>query len=155
MAILASADLLTKKFGLKSKIYTNFIKILKKLWEKEKSKSENKLCLRLWSEYVENCFSKSAKINHKNFLEHTYLVILSRMIAATALSTTQEQTRPEFVKEVISGKFFSNHRVENFVTEDFFKWIMSEEVLTSLNQELESVHNELQKIDFRSALKFD
>ena len=155
VAILASADLLTKKFGLKPKIYTNFIKILKKLWEKEKSKSENKLCLRLWSEYVENCFSKSAKINHKNFLEHTYLVILSRMIAATALSTTQEQTRPEFVKEVISGKFFSNHRVENFVTEDFFKWIMSEEVLTSLNQELESVHNELQKIDFRSALKFD
>lgn len=155
VALLASGKLLTKEFGLNSKTYQTFMGILKKLWVNEKSKSENKLCLDLWAEYVENCFSKSAKINNDNFLEHTYLVILSRMIAATALSTTQEQTRSEFVKEVISGKFFSNHRVENFVIDDFFKWVMTDEILASLNQELETLQNDLQKIDFRSAVKFD
>lgn len=153
--LLASAELLTKKFGLKSNVYKDFLKILKKLWKKEKSNTESKLCLKLWAEYVENCFSKSAKINEENFLDHTYLVILSRMIAASALATTQEQTRPEFAQEVISGKFFSNHRVENFVDEDFFKWIIDDKILISLTHELESLHNELQKIDFRSALKFD
>ena len=155
VALLASAELLTKKFGLQSKIYKTFMKILKKLWAKEKSKSENKLCLQLWSEYVENCFSKSAKINHENFLEHTYLVILSRMIAASSLSTTQEQANPSFVKDVFLGNFFSNHRVENFVDEDFFRWIINDKIYSAISKELDSVHNELQKIDFRSARKYD
>jgi SAM-dependent methyltransferase len=155
--LVATAKLLNEHFGLDSPRYKDFRTNLSIAWKRCRHLRETKLGLKLWSDFVENCFDKKAVPNEDTYLDHVYLVILARMIAASALSTPPEQTRTDFPIRSLTGDFFSSgvHRVDRFVEEDFFRWAKSDVALDILRTPLQDLHVDLQKLDFRSAKKFD
>lgn len=155
--LVATGQRLVEFFGLKSSIYLSFRDALRKVWSKYKKMPETQLGLRLWSEYIENCFEAGASPDEETYLDHVYLVILARMIAGSALATPSEQASEDFPARCITGELFSagTHRVDRFVEEDFFKWAKNERVLEELKQVFEKLHTDLQKLDFRSAKKYD
>jgi len=155
--LVANAPLLVSLFGLASRRYKEFGLALKTAWTNCRNLTQTKLCLQLWSEYVENCFDKEAAPNEETYLDHAYLVILARMLAASALRSSTEQTSDDFPTRALKGDFFSAgvHRVERFVEEDFFRWIKDDAVLQALGPALHALHDDLQRLDFRSARKLD
>lgn len=154
---VANARLLNELFGLDSQRYKTFRSNLNIAWKHCRNLSETKLGLKLWSDFVENCFDKKAVPNEATYLDHVYLVILARMIAASALSTSPEQSSTDFPIRSLTGDFFSSgiHRVDRFVEEDFFRWVKSDNALAILQTPLQDLRFDLQKLDFRSAKKFD
>ncbi|MBZ9577988.1 N-6 DNA methylase [Patescibacteria group bacterium] len=155
--IIANAKYIVDEFGLRSKIYRDFKKALRKIWEEIYEQSEVELGLNLWSRFIENCFDQTARPNEENYLDHVYLVILSRLLAGFAIATVEEQTDPTFPIRCVTGEFFQSgtHRVQNFVENDFFRWVKHRDIITELAPELESLHRKLEWLDFRSAPKFD
>jgi hypothetical protein len=155
--IVARAEIILNEFGLESSTYKDFQKELKRIWLSIRHHSEVKLGLNLWSRFIENCFDQSAKPDEDSYIDHAYLVILSRLVAGHAISNTQEQADPNFPASCITGDFFQTgaHRVENFVEDDFFRWIKREDVLDLLKPKLETIHRKLEWLDFRSAKRLD
>jgi hypothetical protein len=155
--LVATSKLLVNSFGLASQRYKDFGTALSTAWSRSKKLPQTRLCLKLWSEYLENCFDKNAVPNEETYLDHAYLVILARMLAASSLSTPAEQALSDFPVKALTGEFFSTgvHRVNRFVDEDFFRWIKDESVLAVLQPALRALHDDLQKLDFRSAKKLD
>jgi len=157
VALQATAKLLNGMFGLDSQRYKEFRSNLKIAWNRCRNLRETKLGLKLWSDFVENCFDKRAVPNEDTYLDHVYLVILARLIAASALSAPPEQTSTDFPIRSLTGDFFSSgiHRVDRFVEEDFFRWVKSDIALATLRTPLQDLNLDLQKLDFRLAKKFD
>lgn len=157
VALRANAKLLNEMFGLGSPRYEEFRSHLRIAWNNCKNMRETKLGLRLWSHFVENCFDKRADPNVDTYLDHVYLVILARLIAASALSEPPEQASTDFPIRSLTGDFFSSgtHRVDRFVEEDFFRWVKNEVALAILRAPLQDLNLDLQKLDFRSAKKLD
>lgn len=155
--IVANARIIVDEFGLDSKTYKEFKSKLEEIWQVNKDQSEVKLGLTLWSRFISNCFDQSAKPDEDTYLDHTYLVILSRLLAGYAISSVEEQTDPKFPIYCVNGEFFQSgtHRVLNFVENDFFRWINREDILKELDPYLHSLHRKLEWLDFRSAKKFD
>ena len=153
--IVATAKIILNEFGLNSKTYEDFQNELRQVWHKHKNQSEVKLGLNLWSTFIENCFDQSANPDEENYLDHAYLVILSRLIAGYAISTAEEQAEPDFSLYCINGDFFQsgNHRVRNFVEDDFFRWIKDDRILAQIEPALKSLQRKLEWLDFRSAKK--
>lgn len=155
--LVATGQLLVEHFGINSNFYLRFYKTLELIWNSIKSSSKARLCLKLWSEYVENCFDSSVLPDERAYLNHVYLVVLSRMIAAFALAKPLEIAEEDFPIRSITGEFFSSsiHRVDRFVEDDFFRWVKAPPTLNALKPMLEEFHQNLQKFDFRSAQKID
>ena len=153
--IIATARIVLNEFGLHSPSYEEFHDKMKEIWDCSKDKTEVKLGLNLWSTFIMNCFDQSAKPDEDNYLDHAYLVILSRLIAGYAISTVEEQDEPDFSLHCINGEFFQSgsHRVKNFVEEDFFRWIKDDEILSQIGPALKSLQRKLQWLDFRAARK--
>jgi hypothetical protein len=157
VALVATAKLLNELFGLDSQRYKEFRSNLNIAWNRCRNLSETKLGLKLWSDFVENCFDKKAVPDEDTYLDHVYLVILARLIAASALSAPPEQASTDFPIRSLTGDFFSSgiHRVDRFVEEDFFRWVKSDIAVTTMRTPLQDLNLDLQKLDFRSAKKFD
>lgn len=155
--LVATGRLLVHLFGLDSRRYSEFSSKLKENWTIHRESPEAQLGIKLWSEYIENCFDKSIAPNENSYLNHVYLVILSRMIAASALTTPLDHSAEDLCRKALTGEFFSAgvHRVDHFVEEDFFRWVKTDSSLKVLQPALWDLHNDLQKLDFRSAKKFN
>lgn len=153
--IVATASLLVERFGLDSSIYEGVSASLRDAWKEARSTTQGALYLSLWSRYIQNAFSEKSTPNEDDYLNHAYLVILARAIAASALASSSELTERDFVKKAITGEFFlsAEHRVDHFVDDDFFRWVRNERTLRTLDPAITSIAEELQNIDFRSARK--
>ncbi len=157
VALVATGKLLSDLFGLSSRSYSIFKPKLKESWDLHRTLPEAQLGLELWSKYLANCFDETMTPDEDSYLDHVYLVILARMLAASALATASERSASDFPQRAVTGDFFkaAEHRVDRFVEEDFFRWVKSDSALGMLKPALDDLHNELQKIDFRSAKKLD
>jgi len=155
--LVATGQLLVDLFGLGSVRYSRFSAALKTVWMQCRLSSETDLGLKLWSDFIENCFDKSATPDESTYLDHAYLVILARAIAASALASPTELSSPDFMKMAMTGEFFASgvHRIDDFVEDDFFRWVKSGESLKRLDAALHELHNDLLKLDFVSARKLN
>lgn len=155
--IVATPSLLVERFGLDSKIYQLVVTSLKDTWRATRSTTQGKLYLSLWSKYIQNAFSEDAIPDEQDYLNHAYLVILARAIAASALAGASEITERGFVKKAVTGEFFlsAEHRVDHFVDDDFFRWMKNESTLKALSPVLSKIGEELQNINFISAKKLN
>lgn len=155
--VVATGPLLAQKFGLDSERYLDFRSDLDAAWESTRESSQAQLGLKLWSEYVENCFEEETDPDEETYLDHVYLVILARLIAGSAIASPAEQAQDDFPQRCVTGEFFEGgvHRVDRFVEEDFFRWAKAPEVLDDLESALDDLHLDLQRLDFRAAKKHD
>jgi hypothetical protein len=63
------------------------------------------------------------------FLKHTYLATLAKLMVASYFqeNVLYSTVSKEIIVSIISGNIFRQNGIENFLVEDFFSWIISEQ----------------------------
>lgn len=62
------------------------------------------------------------------FLTHTYLALLSRLVAFRFLAGPSPSTEPDDLIKVMTGDYFRERDLYNFAEEDFFSWVLHDRV---------------------------
>ena len=74
-----------------------------------------------WRRYRKLSAPKSPA-ESSGFVQHTYLALLSRLVACHFLEPSRTPANREELWQVVNGDYFVGFGLENFVSEDFFTW---------------------------------
>lgn len=115
---------ITKDFGVKSHAFQMVSQSILSCWEKLKEKSEYRVIYESWEKYLQIVYG-STVIETELFCRHTYLATLAKLMAWNRLSEGKFDNN--LITAVLSGRFFKDQGIENFLEEDFFSWIVRDE----------------------------
>jgi SAM-dependent methyltransferase len=121
MVNLISAQALRDKFGSQSPVYTNTKRDLMTLWAEVKDESEIKVKFSYWLNTFKRIYDKPSL---DLFIDHTYLIILTKIIVCLRLGKPDKNN----LIEVINGNYFAKRGITNFLEEDFSKWLLHSKI---------------------------
>ena len=124
--VIPTANVLKITFGIKSPHYVLLKDELEILWNKIKQKSEIILKYNLWAKHMQLVYGKAPGI--EAFLSHTYLVTLIKILVYLTLSQIKIPEK-EDVDDVLSGQYFVNAGISNLIEDDFFGWLLDEDII--------------------------
>jgi hypothetical protein len=126
-----SAEQFKFDFGVLSLPYIDAMHALRQSWGTLESKSELKLAIKTWEKYLTVTYGSlgdRAKEKKELFLKHTYLSSVAKFLVWASLSDGQiKGNTHELAKEILSGRYFKRHNIENLVESDFFQWVGRED----------------------------
>ncbi|WP_457601674.1 N-6 DNA methylase [Hydrogenivirga sp.] len=117
---------------------------LRDLFEDVKDRRENRLKLEEWKKYMN--FVYGSQVEEDLFFRHTYLSVVVKLLAVRLLGLSLT----ERLLDILSGKFFEDRGIKNYIAKDFFSWILNEEIV----QETEEIARDLLHI-LESKFEFD
>ncbi|MBA3633752.1 MAG: SAM-dependent DNA methyltransferase, partial [Acidobacteria bacterium] len=82
-----------------------------------------------------------------NFLIHTYLSVFAKMLAYSVVSNDDYIDDNE-MQGIVDGSIFHKLNINNFVENDFFSWIKTEESFRALKNVFRRIAQELSTFDF-------
>jgi SAM-dependent methyltransferase len=121
MVNIISAEALRDKFGPQSPVYTNIKRDLLRLWEEVKDESEIKVKFSYWLNTFKRIYDKTSL---DLFIDHTYLIILTKIIVYLRFSKPANNN----LIEVINGTYFAKRGITNFLEEDFSEWLIHSKI---------------------------
>ena len=115
-------------FGATSPAFADALEALYHAWAAVGQSSEPRLAFDTWQRYLTVTYGQLADQQSEDllrlFLKHTYLASLARLLIWASLSKGKTTvTLRETAKDILSGQFFEEQRIENFVEDDFFQWV--------------------------------
>lgn len=134
------------EFGHGSPVYGNCLRMLSTYWEKEGGRGENDVAYDQWRRFLSHAYGKFDE-SPTTFLVHTYLSVLSKMLAYLFLSHDDYIDENEMAG-ILSGDIFQHHRVLNLVEDDFFHWIGRDDAAAALRPMFKHMRDTLQRFDF-------
>lgn len=139
-------------FGATSPAFADALEALSHAWDAVGQSSEARLALDTWQRYLTVTYGHLAQQQSEDllrlFLKHTYLASLARLLIWAALSKGKTTgTLRETAKEILSGRFFEEQRIENLVEDDFFQWVRRPEAETILVPVWERTLSQLETYD--------
>jgi hypothetical protein len=117
---------MVRDFGLESILLKDCMYRFRILWNKIKKETES--VYREWSKYLNIVYGTNINSNEELFLRHTYLATLAKL---QVYSYYQRNTLPisnETIIKILNGTIFTEYGIHNFLVEDFFSWIIKEEI---------------------------
>jgi len=136
-----------RDFGVLSHAFLTSKLELLESWNKLKSKSAFSVMYDNWGKYLRIVYGEKVAADEL-FIRHTYLATLAKLMAWIRIEETGTPTSKDAKIRLISGEWFKDRGIENFLEEDFFSWIArpeAEEVAIKVAQRLFSL---LAKYDF-------
>ena len=109
------------ELGRESVLYRVAMRELRALWERLRDHPEVVLKRQLWDRLLRVAYGTEIDAPGL-FLQHTYLVILAKAIATSALA----ERLPETGRELLDGEPFRDLGILNAVEADFFDWLLSD-----------------------------
>ena len=85
---------------------------------------EVELRYREWRSFVDNAYGSQVGDPHL-FVRHTYLSTLARLVARLFLDPRFTARDPQTLSDTITGKYFQEQGIDNFVEDDFFTWMVT------------------------------
>ena len=79
---------------------------------------------REWRRFVDNAYGSQVG-DPELFVRHTYLSTLARLAARLFLDPRFTARNPQALSDTITGKYFQEQGIDNFVEDDFFTWIVA------------------------------
>jgi len=115
-------------FGATSPAFADALETLYGAWAAVGQSSEPRLAFDTWQRYLTVTYGQLADQQSEDllrlFLKHTYLASLARLLIWASLSKGKTTaTLRETAKDILSGQFFEEQRIENLVEDDFFQWV--------------------------------
>jgi hypothetical protein len=115
-------------FGATSPAFADALECLSHAWAVVGDSAEPRLAFETWQRYLTVTYGQLADQKSDDllrlFLKHTYLASLARLLIWASLSKGKTTTTlRETAKEILSGQFFEEQRIENLVEDDFFQWV--------------------------------
>lgn len=109
---------ITNELGRNSAAFARTLGLLERAWEGLAGNAEAQLKRQLWSRHLGFVYGKAVD-DDTLWLQHTYLVILAKAIAAGAMGNLDRSP-----SDLLSGHHFHQAGVHGAVEEDFFGWIL-------------------------------
>ncbi|MGA8848203.1 MAG: N-6 DNA methylase [Dehalococcoidia bacterium] len=109
-----------KRFGDTSPVFNSSLHSLSRMLASAKDDSSCQVKFNEWDKLLAKAYGHSVARNEL-FLRHTYLSILVKLLAYTALF--KKRPKGQQLSEIITGKAFTN--LPNLAEEDFFCWILT------------------------------
>ncbi|MGQ4892092.1 MAG: N-6 DNA methylase [Candidatus Njordarchaeia archaeon] len=141
-----SAEDLQIKFGLESPTFREFLRDFRELFEEVKNKPHVSLKYDLWKRHLEVVYGRTPDL--EEFLIHTYLVTLVKLIMFLRFHGMK---RVEDIERVLNGSYFRDFGITNFIEEDFFTWILEEEIKEKSLNLIEKLLHGIEIYDFDKA----
>ena len=109
---------ITNELGRTSAAFARTLGLLERAWDGLAGDAEAQLKRQLWSRHLGFVYGKAID-DDTLWLQHTYLVILAKAIAAGAMGDPDPSP-----SDLLSGRHFHQAGVHGAVEEDFFGWIL-------------------------------
>jgi hypothetical protein len=139
-------------FGATSPAFADAMEALSRAWGVVGQSSEPRLALDTWQRYLTVTYGQLADQQSEDllrlFLTHTYLASLARLLIWASLSKGKTATTlRETAKDILSGRFFEEQRIENIVEDDFFHWVRGAKAEAILAPVWERILSQLETYD--------
>lgn len=118
---------IVKDFGIKSHAFQVGKASLLSMWHDHKIKPNFSFLYENWEKYLRIVYGTSVG-EDELFCKHTYLVTLAKLMVWQRLAKEREISDENQIISVLEGVFFKKQGIENFLEEDFFSWIVRDEV---------------------------
>lgn len=142
----ATLQSIEQAFGYQSAIFTECYTELSKWYNEANGISEVQVAFEQWDKFLSIAYG-SFDASERNFLIHTYLSVFSKLLAYTVLSNDDYIDDTE-LKQILDGSIFDRYNIRNFVENDFFYWVKSEESFHNLKKAFRSLAQEISTFDF-------
>ena len=139
------------RFGERSPIFKASMEALSRMWARVKGDPAARTKFEEWNALLRTVYGSEVG-ETELFLRHTYLALLVRLLAFTAL--TGRIPNPEDLEGVITGKKFERMGFRNLVEEDFFAWPIMPQVAWEAESLLGAISRRLGFYDL-SAIRQD
>lgn len=114
-----------KDFGLVSSSFKISNSLLKDAWDKIKGTGIETIYDE-WAKYLEIVYGNKVE-SEDLYIRHTYLATLAKLMAFMFYSGSALPSLEE-VEKIISGDIFREWGIYGFLEEDFFSWILKEDI---------------------------
>jgi type I restriction-modification system DNA methylase subunit len=141
----ATLKLIELTFGYKSSIFIESFGELSTLFGEVKNSSEIQVSFEQWKKFLSIAYC-SYDSSEENFLSHTYLSVFLKLLAYSVISNDGDIADEE-MKKIINGSVFPEYNILNFVNNDFFNWISSENNITKLRKMFRLIAKEISNFD--------
>ncbi len=108
-------------FGAGSPLYDRVFSGLLDLFQRRTGHPRVALRYREWCCH-RSIAGPTLAVDDETFVRHTYISILSRLIARSLLGVAYQISQPQQLGETLTGGFFREQGIDNFAEDDFFTW---------------------------------
>ena len=123
---------------------------LESLFRQCEGTPEVDLRYREWRRFVDNAYGSQVGDPHL-FVRHTYLSTLARFAARLFLDPRFTARDPLALSDTITGRYFQEQGIDNFIEDDFFTWVVAPCAGEKSLELMAQLCNSLSGYDFRQA----
>ena len=99
----------------------------------------------LWNKFVES--HSTCNDNTSSYISEFYISIIAKLLCANLISKEALSSNAGQLQEIITGEFFENKNIENFVEYDYFGWLNTD--INEISDVLSLIQDDLKVYDFR------
>lgn len=142
----ATLENIQRNFGVKSEVFKNTIAKFKKIYEEHGNSSDIIVAYNEWEKFLAIAYG-AFKGTNDIFLIHTYLSVLSKMLAYEVISN-DDFIDDQVLQGIMTGEIFEKNNISNFTDNDFYHWVSNIELFQSLKPSLREMSHKLTEFDF-------
>lgn len=144
-AVEPSAPDIVRRFGDRSAVFNVVANWLREAYERVADRPDVRTKIAEWDNLLAHVYGTDVG-TEALFIRHTYLAVLSRLLAFIAL--VGRMPKESELGGIVSGETFKALGVSNLVEEDFFVWILAQEVRSEAQTRLKGLAKHLRVYDF-------
>lgn len=143
-----TSQMICAEFGSNSFAFTNSSRIIQNAFKRASEMQELKVAYDNWSQYLKYTYGNIAG-SESLFVSHSYLSAFAKILMAHVLSArTKKSLSLDDLDDVITGQYFLNLNIRNYVEKDFFYWVNFEEINKILKKIWIPIFHTLKTYDF-------
>ena len=145
--IRPTLDGLKRDFGETSGVFLRALDALRAHFPTAQTDGAVQVAYEQWGRMLAIAYGDTFEGGADDFLVHTYLSVLAKVLAYEVLSGDPFIDDGE-LKGLLTGSIFDDRNVHNFVEQDFFAWVADDAHLDPLRPMLQAVTQQVCRYDF-------
>lgn len=147
-SIFPSGAIICAEFGVNSPHFVKSLEGLTDIFSRAQGMKEVDVAFKNWKKYLKYTYG-DIEASEKLFLTHTYLSVFTKVLMAEVLARKSKQSfELGNLPEALTGKFFYNYNIRNYVEKDFFYWVNYSQFSSILIKIWTSTFHLLKSYDF-------
>ncbi|MDP4229265.1 MAG: N-6 DNA methylase [Bacteroidota bacterium] len=133
-------------FGSNSRTFLESIRHISTIFKEVREAGEVQVSYEQWRKFLSVAYG-SFDDSDSAFVIHTYLSVLAKVLAYEVLSN-DDYVEDSEMKAILDGSIFYKYNIRNFVDNDFFHWVHSDNHFQKLKKTFRLIAQEMSTFDF-------
>ncbi len=142
----ATLKRIAEAFGHQSTVFIESYRELSNWFKEAKKFGDIQVSFEQWRKFLSIAYGKY-DATESNFLIHTYLSVFSKMLAYSVVSNDDYIDEDE-LRGILDGDIFHKFNIRNFVDNDFFHWVKTDQNFKNLKTSFRLIAQEISAFDF-------